>query len=418
MTEYNIIHSVKIDKEKCIGCVTCMQACPTKAIRVHEKKAHIMFERCVDCGECLRVCIHNAVIPITTSTADLNRFKYKVALPSPVLYSQFGHHAMPHEILAILEEIGFDYVYDEALICEMVSQATEKYLDEHRSPRPIISSSCPVVVRIIQRLFPSLCNLVIPFEPPREIAAKNLRQEISKKRGIRKEDIGIFHITPCSAKMVSINYPLTLKKSHLEGAIAIKDIYNKVMMRIKKSKKPSLLEKPATTSGIGIGWAIAGGEIRSLKYLHSVSVSGIYDTIKILEDIEAGKLKDIEYLECITCPDGCVGGPLTVENRFISKSNILRLIKIYGRKKKVNGYSVKSLYKKKFFSFENSIKPNPFPPLNRKRNQALKKLKLKEETIKKLPGTNCGVCGAPDCQTLADDIARQKAKIEDCIFFK
>ena len=55
--------------------------------------------------------------------------------------------------------------------------------------------------------------------------------------------------------------------------------------------------------------------------------------------MEAGKLRDIEYLECLTCPDGCIGGPLTVENRFIAKSNILRLIKIYGRKKKVNGYS-------------------------------------------------------------------------------
>ena len=75
MAEASRFHSIKVDREKCIGCVTCMKACPTKAIRVEkDKKAFIIYERCVDCGECLRVCPHEAVIPIITTTADLERF--------------------------------------------------------------------------------------------------------------------------------------------------------------------------------------------------------------------------------------------------------------------------------------------------------------------------------------------------------
>ena len=50
------------------------------------------------------------------------------------------------------------------------------------------------------------------------------------------------------------------------------------------------------------------------------------------------------------------------------------------------------------------------------RNVAIQKLKLKEELIKKLPGTDCGVCGAPDCKTLADDVVRGEARLEDCIY--
>ena len=417
MGEPSIFHSIRIEEDKCIGCVVCMKACPTKAIRVLGKKAKIQYERCIDCGECLRICDYDAIVPITTPTTDLKRFKYRVAVPSPVLYSQFGHHVMPNHILSALKDIGFDYVYDEALMCEMTNMVIEKYLDEHKSPKPRISSICPVVVRLIQRLFPSLCELIIPIEPPREIAAKNLREEISERKKIPEDEIDIIHITPCPAKMVSINFPETLLKSHLDGAISIREIYNPLMMKLKKSKKLFMIQDQAPISGIGIGWAMSGGEIRGLKYFHTVSVSGVYDTIRILEDLESGKLKNIEYLECLICPDGCIGGPLTVENRFISKSNILRLIRIYGGKRRVDGYSVKKLYKKGFFSFERGVEPKPFPPLDNNRDKAIKKLNQKEDLIKKLPGTDCGVCGAPDCRTLAEDIVRGKAKIKNCVFF-
>ncbi len=418
MADTKLYHSIRIDEGKCIGCVTCMKSCPTRAIRVRDKKAHVINEWCIDCGECLRVCQYDAVVPKTTATTDLKRFKYTVALPSPVLYSQFGHHVIPHDILSALKEIGFDHVYDEAIICEMTTKAIERYLDDHRSLKPRISVTCPVVVRLIQRLFPALCELLIPIEPPRESAAKTLREEISEKHKIPKEDIGIIHITPCSAKMVSINYPETMKKSNLDGAISIQDVYNPLMRRLQKSEKPTMLHTQSSVSGIGIGWAIASGEIRGLKYFHSVSVSGVYDTIRILKDVEAGKLKDIEYLECYICPDGCVGGPLTVENRFIAKSNILCLIKIYGGKRTVNGYLVKQLYNQEFFSFERAVKPKPFPPLDKERSRALEKLKLRDQFLQVLPGTDCGLCGAPDCKTFAEDAARDLGSIENCIFFQ
>ncbi|MGB3339995.1 MAG: [Fe-Fe] hydrogenase large subunit C-terminal domain-containing protein [bacterium] len=411
-------HSVKIDKKKCIGCVRCMRNCPTRAIRVRNGKAVINNERCIDCGECLRVCQYNAVVPITTSSADLNKFKFRVALPSPVLYSQFGQHIMPNEILSVLKELGFDHVYDEAWMCEMTSRAIEEYLDENKGPKPVISSTCPVVVRLIQRLFPSLCDLIIPIEPPREIAAKNLRFDIASERNVAKEDIGIIHITPCAAKMVSINYPETMKKSNLDGALSIQEIYNDVMLKLKKTKRPRIFDAHSQISGIGIGWTIAGGEIRGLKYFHSASVSGVYDTIKILEDVEAGKLRNIEYLECLICPDGCIGGPLTVENRFVAKSNVLRLIKTFGGKKRVDDYFVKKLYKEKYFSFEAAVKPKPFAPLDKNREEAIRKTELIEKTLERLPRTDCGVCGAPDCRTFAEDVACDEAKLSDCLFIR
>ena len=149
----------------------------------------------------------------TTSFADLKSFRFKVAIPATVLYGQFDNSTLPNDILFALRRIGFDYVYELSTICELNNAAIDKYIDDHPGPRPLIASTCPVVVRLIQRRYPSLCDLIVPIEPPREIAAKILRANLPRVLKIPAADIGIIHITPCPAKMVSINHPATMERS-------------------------------------------------------------------------------------------------------------------------------------------------------------------------------------------------------------
>ncbi|MEN6311767.1 MAG: [Fe-Fe] hydrogenase large subunit C-terminal domain-containing protein, partial [Acidobacteriota bacterium] len=309
------LHAIHITQDKCIGCVHCMAACPTKAIRIRDGKARIIDERCIDCGECLRFCPHDAVHTHTTSFAALDVFEYKVAIPSTVIYGQFGSTTLPNEILSALRMVGFDEVYDPSAICELNTAAIEEYLHEHPRPRPFITSTCPVVVRLIQHRYPVLCGQILPIEPPREIAAKILRAILPRALKLPPEKIGIIHLTPCAAKMVSINHPATLKKSYLDGAISIRDIYPEVLNALRKSPDDALMRHlfPETLfSGIGMGWSLAGGETRGLKSHRAVAVSGIQDTMRVLDQVEAGLLQDIDLLECSACPDGCVGGPLQV----------------------------------------------------------------------------------------------------------
>ena len=42
----------------------------------------------------------------------------------------------------------------------------------------------------------------------------------------------------------------------------------------------------------------------------------------------------------------------------------------------------------------------------------------KERIFSKLPGKECGLCGAPDCETFAEDCARGESDMTDCYFFK
>jgi len=53
-----------IDKNKCIGCHTCMAACPMGAVKVDtDGKCVIDTTKCVSCGTCASVCPVTAIEP-------------------------------------------------------------------------------------------------------------------------------------------------------------------------------------------------------------------------------------------------------------------------------------------------------------------------------------------------------------------
>jgi len=49
-----------VNQEKCTGCGTCIDVCPTDAIRIRDGKA-VIDMACVDCGACPRVCPEGAI---------------------------------------------------------------------------------------------------------------------------------------------------------------------------------------------------------------------------------------------------------------------------------------------------------------------------------------------------------------------
>lgn len=53
---------MKVNKEICVGCGTCIGACPTQAISFDKDgKAVIDQKKCIHCGTCAGVCPVNAI---------------------------------------------------------------------------------------------------------------------------------------------------------------------------------------------------------------------------------------------------------------------------------------------------------------------------------------------------------------------
>lgn len=51
----------KVDKEKCTGCETCVEECPSEAIKMVNEKAEVDNDACIDCGVCVDACPAEAI---------------------------------------------------------------------------------------------------------------------------------------------------------------------------------------------------------------------------------------------------------------------------------------------------------------------------------------------------------------------
>ncbi|MGQ9672665.1 MAG: [Fe-Fe] hydrogenase large subunit C-terminal domain-containing protein [Candidatus Aminicenantales bacterium] len=418
MSQY-YYHSIRFDTDKCRGRMKCMRACPTQAIRVRKGKAMMIEERCIDCGECISVCPSGAILPLTDPFGELTRFRHTVAIPSPALYAQFGREILPDKILAGLKKLGFDDAFDLAYTCGEVSFAIQEYLRDYKGPKPLISNACPTIVRLIQVKYPDLIDLIIPINTPREIAAKNIKQKKSKQYGLAEKEIGTFYITPCPVKMISIKQPAEKGKSYLDGALSITDVYGPLLSAMEGVEKESYRKALESICILGIGWAMVGGICRTLRLRNSLAVSGLTEVIKVFDDIERGKLRNIDFIEAYSCTQGCVGGSLTVENIYSSYNKILKLIETL-EFEEIRACpdirEVRRLYAQNYFFLERKIEPRPLTPLDEDLSRAIKKRREKEEIYESLPKIDCGACGSPDCLTFAEDVIMGKAQITDCLF--
>ena len=412
-------HSVCVELEKCSGRMKCMRICPTQAIRVRNGKARILEEKCIDCGECINVCPNRAIVPLTDPFGELTRFKHTVAIPSPALYAQFGREIMPDQILAGLKKLGFDDVFDLAFYCGEVSFAVQEYLKESKGPKPLILNACPTIVRLIQVKYSSLIEHITPIDIPREIASREIKRKKSSQHSLKEKEIGTFYITPCPAKMIAIKQPAEKEKSHLDGAISITDIYGPLLSAMEEVEPENYKKSLESLCVLGIGWAMVGGIGRTLRLKNSLAVSGLSEIIKVFDDVERGKLKHIDFIEAYSCPQGCVGGSLTVENLYISYNKILKLIEAleYQEIKACPDIrEVRKLNAQAYFFKQDKLKSRPLEPLHDDLETARKIRKEKEKIYENSPQIDCGACGSPTCLAFAEDVVKKEADITDCVF--
>lgn len=406
-------HSVRLDREKCRGCTNCIKRCPTQAIRVRNGKAVIIKERCIDCGECIRVCPHHAKYASRDVLSQIEDYKYKVALPAPALYGQFNNLDDVNIILNALPSLGFDSVFEVSKAAELISEATRIYMQQNTHIRPLLSSACPAVVRLIRVCFPELVDNIMPITAPVDEAGRLARIKAVQKTGLKPEEIGIFFITPCPAKVTAIKQPIGIEKSHVDGAIAINDIYPLLLKAMEKTEGSDELKALHESGVIGIGWATSGGEASGTLHDNALAADGIENCMKILEEVERGTLDSVDFIELNACQGGCVGGSLTSENPFIAKARLMKL-------RKYSPISCNHL--------GNRVLPtellctSPVEPCDDVMKladnvaEAMARMNRMKELLKVFPGLDCGTCGAPSCRALAEDIVRGYTTEHDCVF--
>jgi len=392
----NKIHTVILDEEKCVGCITCMRRCPTEAIRIINGKAKINYDLCINCGECIRSCPNRAKIPVYDSFDIIKNYKYKIALPSPSLFGQFNNLENIDYVLTGLKRIGFDKVFEVAAAAETVSDCTKILLKSSNIKKPVISTACPAIVELILIKFHNLKDHLLPILSPAAIAARLAREEAINE-GINPEDIGVFFISPCPAKVYSLKSARMSDECYVDGVLAQNEVYFKLLNEMNKIDLP---EKLSRCSSSGLGWGRSGGESDCLKgnYIHC---DGVRNVLSVLKEIEDEKLSDVDFVELNVCPGGCVGGVFNIENPFVARSRINQLkskLEEHDNSMESTGHDLE------YFKWKKIPETLSVYCLDSDRVVAMQKMMKVEELLKTLPNTNCGECGAPTCRCYAEDV--------------
>lgn len=418
-------HALQVNESQCTGCSRCMKVCPTEAIRIREGIAQISESRCIDCGKCFKVCPSKAVYIKQDDFESIFNFPCRVALIPAVFLGQFPNDISVSRIYAILKEIGFTHVFETESTNPIYTHAKNKYLHEHSDNIPLISTFCPAIVRLIQVKFPGLTDNLIPVKAPIDITAMYVRSKFKKEGKYKDDEVGVFYITPCAAKIAAVKSPVGEEKSNVDGVINMDALYNRVWKKIKEqgSGYKEVKLPIAQLSSDSILMSLTNGERRLSKAIHSLAIDEINNVIEFLEKVENDEIEGVEFLELRACDQSCPGGNLTCNNRFLTCEKMFaRAHYVAGKERNGERTREYELENEKEYLYNNievgAIEPRSMLSLDTDIAKALEKMDRINSLRKTLPQIDCCICGAPTCDAFAEDVVCQRAEEKDCIFLQ
>lgn len=414
-------HALTVREELCQGCTRCMKNCPTEAIRLLHGKAHVNPNRCIDCGQCMEACPYSAIVVEQDDFEKIFSYNRRIAILPSVFIGQFPDDIPESYIYASLTDIGFTDVYEAEFGVDILKTIGNRF-STYADVKPVISSYCPAIVRLIQIKYPSLVKHLNLLRPPVEITALYVRQKL-KSLQVPNEDIGIFYVTPCAAKIANIKSPgITKNEDLFTGVINMDYLYNLVQQSIAKNKKhlqqhADEVPIPPLTEEASL-WSLTTGESSTVPG-RSLAIDEIHNVIEFLEKLENDEIQNLDFLELRACAEGCAGGVLNPENRFLAKE---RLEHRGQALKGITDPQVEMIRKQTSFMArhlkKDRIEAKSAFQLDDDIASAYEKMHEYQKILKALPGIDCGLCGAPTCHALAEDIAKGLADIRQCAVLK
>ncbi|MDD3522348.1 MAG: [Fe-Fe] hydrogenase large subunit C-terminal domain-containing protein [Bacteroidales bacterium] len=406
-------HALSIRRDVCTGCSRCIRVCPTEALRVKDGKATLHPEWCIDCGECFNVCPVRAIVVEDDDIAQIFSYKHRILLVPSIFFAQFEEKLTLDAIKGILYDMGFTELCTVEQGADLLVDEINHYIEDFEDEKPVISSYCPAVVRLIQVRFPSFSHRIMRLIPPLEITAQYYRNEY-QKNGVPLDEVGIFYVTPCAAKIAAIKAPVGGYTSPINGVINMSELYNKVFLAYKQKgtgEHEHCTLTHSSLSSIGIRWSTTGGEAVNIRG-RALAIDSMPNVIDFLERLENEEIKGVDFLELRACDMSCCGGILVQDNRFLIRERI---------EKSAEELPLKHMLDQEFKNVcsghipMDPVEPRAMIKYHSDLTIALQRMEESRRLRLMLPGIDCGACGAPSCEALADDIVCDRATLDHCV---
>ena len=320
---------MRIDSNKCKSCGLCAKACPYGAI-IHQerpcKKAcpvgaisydeagicKIDESKCIHCGHCIHNCPFGAIgskIYAVNVIQAIRDGKRVIAMCAPATEGQFGKSINMAAIRSALKKAGFADMVEVGLGGDMTAayEAIE-WIEARKEGRIMTTSCCPAFISMLRHHFPKI------YEQNKSSTVSPMVAVSRYLKYLDPECVTVF-IGPCIAKkgetlneLIKDTPDYAMTYGEFVAMLDAKDI---AIEPIEEDyQESSLFGKRFAGSG-----GVAGAVMEVMKELGEdtsdirlMTCAGGDECKKAMGLLKAGKL-NVDFVEGMICPGGCVGGP-------------------------------------------------------------------------------------------------------------
>lgn len=392
---------------RCRDCYRCVRHCDVKAIRVQDGQAQVVPELCIVCATCIRTCPQKAK-DVPSATPDvkqaLKEGRKLIASVAPSAPAFFGYRDFS-EMEAVLKKLGFHAAQETALGAQIVGVAHRDYVEQHPKNHPVITSSCPVIVNLIEKYYPDLIDHVAPIVSPMIAHGRWLHQQYGP-------DAFIVFIGPCIAKKMEICESAVAEA--VSAAITFRGLADWLKEESIEFSEDKIEFTPAIEAADARLFPVEGGLIAtadlSTDMLGSdlIVASGLETCRNLLGDIRAGQLKT-SLVELMACAGGCINGPAMADlpgGIYAARQKILD----YHRN--LRAYPTPPRNQWPDLSRPYTNKKQPIPEFSEEQIRDVLRRVNKYSPDDEL---NCGACGYSSCREKAIATLRGMAEVTMCI---
>ena len=395
---------IEIIKSNCKDCYKCIKHCPVNAISYSDNRVCIDFDKCILDGTCVNVCPQKAK-KVKTSLPELKEAlkngEKVIASIAPSFYAYYDFDKTGC-ILSFLKSKGIFRVEQTSQFAKI--NAIKHYEYMKITKLPVISTACPVIVKLIENFYPDLINLLAPVDSPMVLHAKEIKENYP--------DSKVVFIGPCLAKKNEaeengIEYALSFNE--LEEWMNDENFsFDKVTPEFFND---DYIYETSTYPLEGSLLTLCGAD-KELSKDEMISLSGLEEIMEFLKYLRGKSNVQYKMIEMLACKNGCINGPLKPSSYC-----------------EANYFEIEEKFNKEINMFEKKdqkiLNINKYPLSRRFANHYEEEIMPTEEQIRatlrsmekytKEDEINCGACGYKSCRDKAIAVIQGKAEKEMCI---
>ena len=392
---------LQFKKANCKNCFKCLRECSVKAIAFRNEQAEILKEDCLLCGHCLTVCPQNAkeARNDTDQARELIQSGEKViASVAPSFIAAFPD-ADFRAMGRALQRLGFHDAQETSVAARLVADEYQRLLEDGTFEN-LISSSCPTIVKLIEKYYPQLLKYLAPVLSPMTAHARMLREQYGN-------DCRVVFIGPCLCKKDEV----TWESGAVDCAMTFDELQGWLDEKGISFSSDSAPDTHGRTAAARL-FPIPGGIVRSMKRclpgISYIRVDGLGKCREVLDELSRKKLAGY-FIEMNACEGGCINGPCMpkgLSGRLTAQKSV----------ESFAGRPVSPCAEPPHVSFSLQRRfTAQYHPVALPGEKELREILARTGKFKPEQELNCGACGYSTCREKAIAVYQGKAEVTMCM---